>query len=91
MENRSVPYIVHESAMARMERIIKRLWIVIIVLIILLASTNAAWIWYESQWEDVTSYMQEVTQETDGGGSNNFVGGDYYGQTDSKDYQNNQP
>lgn len=29
-------YIVHESEMARMERIIKRLWILAIVLIVLL-------------------------------------------------------
>lgn len=85
-----VPYIAHESSMARLERIIKRLWIVVLVLIILLAGTNAAWIYYESQWEDVTTtYSQEVTQETDGGGNNNFIGGDYKGSADSSENENN--
>ena len=77
----SVPYIVHESSMARMERQIKRLWITVLVLIVMLVSTNGAWIWYESQMETI---YQEVTQEADTG-TNNFVGGDVIGETD---YQN---
>lgn len=42
----SVPYIVHESSMARMERQIKRLWITVLVLIAMLVATNGAWILY---------------------------------------------
>ena len=42
----SVPYIVHEASMARMERQIKRLWITVIVLIVMMVATNGAWIWY---------------------------------------------
>ena len=42
----SVPYIVHEASMARMERHIKRLWITVLVLIVMLVATNGAWIWY---------------------------------------------
>ena len=41
----SVPYIVHEASMARMERQIKRLWITVLVLIVMLVATNGAWIW----------------------------------------------
>ena len=77
----SVPYIVHESSMARIERQIKRLWITVILLITMLVATNGAWIWYESQMETI---YQEVTQEADTG-TNNFVGGDMIGETD---YQN---
>ena len=77
----SVPYIVHESSMARMERQIKRLWITILLLIAMLVATNGAWILYESQMETI---YQEVTQEADTG-TNNFVGGDMIGETD---YQN---
>ena len=40
----SVPYIVHEASMARMERQIKRLWITVLVLIVMLVATNGAWI-----------------------------------------------
>lgn len=35
-----IDYIVHESQMARMERIIKRLWILAIILIVLLFGTS---------------------------------------------------
>ena len=42
----SVPYIVHEASMARMERQIKRLWITVLMLTVMLVATNGAWIWY---------------------------------------------
>ena len=79
----TVPYIVHEGEMARMERMNRRLWIVILVLIAALIVTNAAWIYYENQFEDV-SVSQEVQQETSDDGDNSFVGGDFNGETESK-------
>lgn len=66
----SVPYIVHESALARMERTIKRLWIIIILLIVLLFGSNAVWIWYESQFMD-----EVVTQDVDTGTGDAYVAG----------------
>jgi hypothetical protein len=78
-----VPYIAHESAMARMERTIKRLWIALILVICLLVATNGAWLWYESQWEVVET--TEITQENDGG-YNNYIGNDgdiYNGKADN--------
>lgn len=56
--------------MARFERTIKRLWIVILVLILLLAASNGAWIWYESQFVD-----EYVMQEVDTGNGDAFVAG----------------
>ena len=67
------------SAMA--ERTIKRLWIVILVLIIALIGTNDAWLYYESQFEDVV-WTQEVVQDAENG-TNNFVGGDDSGNAKS--------
>lgn len=67
MENNSVPYIAYEAALARFERTIKRLWITIIILILLLASTNAAWIYYESQWEVVSAQESYEADAKDGG------------------------
>ena len=67
-----------ELAFAFSERMVKRLWITILVLIFILVGTNAAWLYYESQWGTV---YQEVTQEADTG-TNNFVGGDVIGETD---------
>ena len=84
-----VPYIVHESAMARMERTTKRLWILLILVVVLLVGTNAAWIWYESQWE-VVETVQEVTQQAEGNGNNRFVGGNMYVTPDSQDYDEEQ-
>ena len=55
----SVPYIVHESSMARMERQIKRLWITVLVLIVMLVGTNGAWLWYNSQFQAVETVMEE--------------------------------
>ena len=46
---KDVPYIVHERAVARLERVIKRMWVLVIALIIILCASNAAWIWWESQ------------------------------------------
>lgn len=63
MENNSVPYIAYEAALARFERTIKRLWITIIILILLLASTNAAWIYYESQFMDETTTIEAEANE----------------------------
>lgn len=80
----NVPYIVHESSMARMERQIKRLWITILTLIFLLVGSNCAWIWWNNQWETVEKW--EITQENDGG-YNNYIGNDgdiVNGETDNQ-------
>ena len=74
----------YESTIVTFESTVKRLWIVILILILLLAGSNAAWIYYESQWEVVETY-QEVEQEADGNGTNNFIGGNFYGTADSQD------
>lgn len=57
----------HEILVAAMERQVKRLFILCIILFIALVGTNAYWIWNESRYEDVvTTVTQETT--TDGGG-----------------------
>ena len=77
----SVPYIAHESSMARMERQIKRLWITILTLIFLLVGSNCVWILYENQFEDI-----EIVQEN-ADGYNSFIGNDgdiVYGETNGE-------
>ena len=63
----SVPYIVHESSMARMERQIKRLWIALIVCIALIFASNAGWFIYESQFE---TFEYSYDYQQDGQGTN---------------------
>ena len=79
-ENKVIPYIAFESATARQERTIKRLWILCIILIVSLIGTNVGWIYYESQFTD-TEITQEVEATADGSSDLNLntVGGDYYG------------
>lgn len=75
MENKDVPYVVHEGIVTRLERTNKRLWILCIILIVSLIGSNLAWIYYESQWEYVESTTtQQIDQD---GGNNSVVGGDY--------------
>ena len=77
----SVPYIVHESSMARMERQIKRLWIALVVCIAMLFACNAGWLIYESQFATISC-------EQDGEGINNVnIGeqGDLINGTESED------
>ena len=66
----NVPYVVHESAMARAERQAKRLIAVIILLIVLLVGSNICWIAYENSFDDMT---ETYTVEQDGAETNNSV------------------
>lgn len=77
-EMQMIPYFVHESDMARLERQLHRLWIVLIMTIVFLVASNAAWIWYESQWEDVTITAE---QSADGQNNNYAIGGDFIGSS----------
>ena len=78
----SVPYIVHESSMARMERQTKRLWIAVLLLIVMLVGTNAAWLYYESQFSDIVTTIEA---EQGGSGVNIVSGGDLDYGAEGKD------
>lgn len=65
MDNKDVPYIVYEGAIASSERHIKRLIIALIICIILLFVSNALWLLYESQFD--TFYYEQ-----DGNGINSI-------------------
>ena len=70
-EHTNIPFIAYEGTMSRFERINRRLWITIILLVVLLVGTNIAWLIYESQFEGYT-----ITAEQDGEGINIVGGGD---------------
>lgn len=65
-QNTSIPFVAFEAVQSRMERIIKRMWIVIVILIFLLVGSNIAWLIYESQWEEYeeTTVTQEANWES---------------------------
>ena len=71
----NVPYVVHESAMARAERQNKRLVWVIVLLIVLLVGSNIGWLVYNSQFEIVETTEETVIEATQDGEGTNIVGG----------------
>ena len=85
--NETMTRAAHELDMARMERANKRQWIVILVLIILFVGSNAWWLYRETQFTDEVTTTIDAVQETEDGGNNTVVGGDY-GTTEGKDNNN---
>lgn len=80
----TIPYVVHEDHMCRMERTIKRLWILCIIIFVALIGTNAGWIIYESQYQDVV-----ITEsQQDGAGVNIISGKDVQYGAEGKDDTN---
>lgn len=67
-----IPYIAFEGEQARHERTVKRLVLALLVSIALLFATNMAWLWFFNSFDIVT---ETVTQDTDTGGLNAYVGG----------------
>ena len=47
-DQKNVPYFVHEGIMARSERTIRRLIIILALTIFLMFASNAVWLWYMS-------------------------------------------
>lgn len=78
--------LVYESAMARMERANKRLWVIVILLIAALILSNAAWIYYESQFQVTETSTFEAEQ--DGSGVNIIGGGDINYGSESENIKN---
>lgn len=68
----AVPYIVHESAVAREERHVKRLVISLIISIITLFLSNLGWLLYLSQYE----FVEESIELTADSGNANYIGND---------------
>ena len=71
----NVPYIVHEAAMARNERNVKRMIVAIVTAIALLFASNALWLWAWMQY-DYSGKEIIVEQDTTDGGNANYIGND---------------
>ena len=85
-----VDYRVHETALARLERINKRFFTLCLALFMALLVTNFGWLWYESQFEDVVM-TQTVSSDGAGDVALNGVGSgelNYYGSESDTDNKN---
>lgn len=67
-ENKAVPFYIYEAALARMERVNKRLAVGLVLTVLALLASWIGFFWYESQYEDVV-----VTQEATSDGSSKAV------------------
>lgn len=67
-----VPYIVYEGEMARQERHIKRLVVMLAVMLVLFFASNMAWLYVWNQYE----YVEETIEATQDGEGVNIVGGE---------------
>lgn len=76
----TVQYIVYESAMARNERNVKRLLIIIAMLIVMLFVSNLIWVWfmYGTEFE---SY--EVTADSNSNAYYNEIGNNFEGDVNN--------
>lgn len=72
MDKVSIPFVVHEAVLERQDRVIKRLWILCIVIFLAFALSNLAWIIYESRYEDETITVSQENED----GINNYIGND---------------
>lgn len=80
----TVPYIVFEGELARQERHIKRLWIAILALLVVIVLVVGGFLWYLNQYE----YVSNETVTVDGAsGVANYIGKDgniYNGEDNSE-------
>lgn len=68
-EDTRVPFIVYEGTIARFERTVRRLIIVLAVMILLLFASNALWIYEWNQYD-----YSDVTVDSQDGGNANYMG-----------------
>lgn len=71
LQDRSVPYIVFESTVARFERTIKRLVIAIITAIIILFVSNMAWLY---AWNLYDYESANIVVDGESKGNANYIG-----------------
>lgn len=70
-EKAMIPYIVLESTMARMERNFKRLIVALVICIIVILVSNAAWLY---AWMQYDYSGEEITVDSNDGIAN-YIGG----------------
>ena len=87
MEDKTISLLAHESITARMERSNVRAWTICVILIIALLGTNAGWLYYEHQFDDRVTTI-EAEQNSEQGGANYLVNGNY-GETESENNNQN--
>lgn len=72
-----IPYFVHEGVMVRLERANRRIAIALIIAIVLMCISNAAWLYCWMQYDYVGDSTEIVTTvDSEGDGIANYTGND---------------
>lgn len=82
LQKNSVPFIVYEGTIARFERTIRRLIILVGITILLLFASNAIWIYEWNQYD-----YSDVMVDSQDGGNASYIGANGYinnGESTSK-------
>ena len=75
-EKMYVPYIVYEGEMARQERHVKRLVVMLAVMLVLFFASNMAWLYVWNQYEYVEETETTTIDAQQDGEGVNIVGGE---------------
>lgn len=81
----TIPFMAHENEVVRLERIIKRQWIALIVAICMLFGSFGLFVWYESQFETITYDYAQDGQGTNIIGDSNEVNNGAEIESESKE------
>ena len=88
-EQLMIPKYFFESITTKLERTIDKLWILCIILIILFVGSNAAWIYYESQFTDTeTTTVEQQVDTGEGDATVTGIGNINYGTSETEGNQN---
>ena len=74
-----IPFVAHEGSLTRMERIIKRLVVALIITIVLMFASNALWlyVWMQYDYSSDATTTETSTVTVDGkDGVANYIGND---------------
>jgi hypothetical protein len=83
----TVPYVVHQSAAARQERQIRRMWIALVVALAVIFAGNAMWLY---AWMQYDYSSEEIIVDAEDNGNANYIGQNgniYNGEDNSAETQ----
>ena len=84
-----VDYLVHEQSQVRADRVNRRSFIIIIILIVALVGTNAGWIYYENQFTDISTTYEAEQKIENGAGNAIITDGVHINGTDNAESESN--
>lgn len=84
-----VDYLVHEQSQVRADRVNRRSFIIIIILIVALVGTNAGWIYYENQFTDISTTYEAEQKIENGTGNAIITDGVHINGTDNAECESN--